>query len=107
MYCVYWTYIEILHPLGVNPFVDEKMNEGNEGHRGVVIKLLLMIPCSRVYCSLLTRCSHVLNSTSSSNNHYQWTLFCGCNCIFCYVIRLCVFLALVLDPIIGMYSHLF
>ena len=30
MTCVYWTYIETLHPLKVNPFVDDKVEDMNE-----------------------------------------------------------------------------
>ena len=30
MTCVYWTYVETLHPLGVNPFVDDKVEDMNE-----------------------------------------------------------------------------
>ena len=31
---VYWAYFKNLHPLGVNLFVDDKVEERNEGNKG-------------------------------------------------------------------------
>ena len=31
---VHWAYIETIHPLGVNLFVHDKVEEGNEGNKG-------------------------------------------------------------------------
>ena len=54
MTCVYWTYIETLHPLGVNPFVGDKAEDMNEkkvktnvGQSDVNLSLLAL-PSSRI-----------------------------------------------------------